>query len=86
MEPHAPPARAAGLTYSYFAIAAPGITMSIACSIAPAATSAYQITPGRSGVPAAVVLPQPSGSCSFFERFHVTSTSHPLVALDGFHA
>ena len=58
--------------------------MSTACSILPDATSSYQMTPGRSGVPAAVVLPQPSGSCSLLVRFQVTSASQPLVALDGF--
>jgi|HubBroStandDraft_4_1064222.scaffolds.fasta_scaffold1122071_1 hypothetical protein len=57
--------------------------MSTACSILPAETSSYQMTPGKSGVPAAVVLPQPSGSCSSSVRFHVTSTDHPVVALDG---
>ena len=72
-------------TYSYCAMSAPGITMSTACLISPEATSSYQMTPGNSGVPAAVVLPQPSGSCSFLVRFHVTMPLHPLVALEGFH-
>jgi len=42
------------------------------------------MTPGRNGVPAAVVLPQPSGSCSFLVRFQLTMSDQPLVALDGF--
>lgn len=37
------------------------------------------------GVPAAVVLPHPSGRTSFFVRFQVTTALHPEVALEGFH-